>query len=139
MLNGNNRCFKVHGLNEAERLLIYAFLQGAVYRRCNEQKTNDWFAARDLVGDRNDQWQGTPLIVVYNRFRRAYPHRDEAYAEKQAGKTIGHMLKRVIVDDKRTFETSIREQVRHYKWTGEEDKAHKTHWLRRAYSFASIS
>ena len=61
MLNGNKRCFKVNGLSPLERDLIYSYLQGAVYRRCN-QDPNDWFAARDLVGEKNYYWQGTPLI-----------------------------------------------------------------------------
>ena len=114
MLNGNTRCFQVKGLNPLERDLIYAYLQGAAFRRCNE-KPNDWFAARDLVGGENDKWQGAPLIVGYERFRREHPSKSTGYAEDKAAKAIGHMLKRMIVDDKRTFDTQVKEMVRHYK------------------------
>ncbi len=131
MLNGNKRCFKVNGLSPLERDLIYAYLQGAVYRRCN-QEPNDWFAAKHLVGEQNHQWEGTPLIVVYEHYRATNPNKSKRYAEKQAAKAIGHMLKRVIVDDKRTFDTSIRARVRHYKWTGAEDNTKTPNWQRSA-------
>lgn len=131
MLNGNKRCFKVNGLSPIERDLIYSYLQGAVYRRCN-QDPNDWFAARDLVGEKNYYWQGTPLIVVYEHFRAANLNKSSRYAVKQAAKAIGHMLKRVIVDDKRTFDTCIKGRVRHYKWTGAEDNTKTPKWQRAA-------
>ena len=51
---------------------------------------------------------------------------------KQAAKAIGHMLKRVIVDDKRTFDTCIKGRVRHYKWTGAEDNTKTPKWQREA-------
>lgn len=131
MLNGNKRCFTIKGLNSWERDLIYAYLQGAVYRRCNENP-NDWFAARDLVGGKNYYWQGTPLIVVYERFRKANPPKSSEYAEDMAAKAIGHMLKRVIVDDKRTFDTQVKNLVRHYKWTGAENNSITPKWQRAA-------
>lgn len=128
MLIGHRRCFRVHGLSNVERALIYSYMQGAVYRRCNENP-NDWFAARDLVGGRNYYWQGTPLIVVYNLFRQRHPNRTSRYAEKQAAKAIGHLLKRVIVDDKRTFMTRVQGLSRQYLWTGDEDNTITPMWL----------
>ena len=49
MLNGNKRCFKVNGLSPLERDLIYAYLQGAVYRRCNQDKSR-------MTGSRRSTW-----------------------------------------------------------------------------------
>lgn len=134
MLNGNKRCFKVQGINPLERDLIYACLQGAVYRRCNENP-NDWFAARDLVGGKNYYWQGTPLIVVYEQFRKANPNKSSEYAEEMAAKAIGHMLKRVIVDDKRTFDMRKQDMVNQYIWTGSEDNSITPKWQKSAVAW----
>lgn len=41
-------------------------------------------------------------------------------------------LERVIVDDKRTFDTRIMGRVRHYKWTGAEDNTKTPNWQRAA-------
>ncbi|MBO6306304.1 MAG: hypothetical protein J6M55_02230, partial [Paludibacteraceae bacterium] len=84
------------------------------------------------VGEHNHQWEGTPLIVVYEHFRAANTNKSKSYAEKQAAKAIGHMLKRVIVDDKRTFDTRIIARVRHYKWTGAENNTKTPNWQRVA-------
>ena len=51
----------------------------------------------------------------------------------QAGRALGHILKRIIVEDKRTFTTEIRNQVRHYQWQpNEEDDqvVHVPNWMR---------
>lgn len=43
MLNGNSRCFRVHGLTPEVESQIYAFLQGAVYCWC-KNRPNEWFS-----------------------------------------------------------------------------------------------
>ena len=51
----------------------------------------------------------------------------------QAGRVLGHILKRIIVEDKRTFTTEIRNQVRHYQWQPNEEDDQVMHvpvWVR---------
>ena len=51
----------------------------------------------------------------------------------QAGRALGHILKRIIVEDKRTFTTEIRNQVRHYQWQPNEEDDQVMHvpvWVR---------
>lgn len=76
--------------------------------------------------------RGTPLIVVYEHFRAANPNKSSRYAVKKAAKAIGHLLKRVIVDDKRTFDTCKIGRVRNYKWTGAENNTMTPNWQRTA-------
>lgn len=84
------------------------------------------------MGGKNYYWQGTPLIVVYERFRKANPQKSSEYAEDMAAKTIGHMLKRVIVDDKRTFDMRKQDIVNKYKWKGAENNSITPTWLKSA-------
>lgn len=115
MLDGNRRYNRYDWLDPLDEALILSFLQGAVYAWCDAHGT-EAFAARDFVGDKNFYWQGTPLIVLFNHY---YTHNQNGnYAVKQAGRALGHLLKRVIVDDKRTYTTHIAKRVRHYKWDG---------------------
>ena len=133
MLRGNPRHNSYHWLCAMDEALMCAFLQGAVYAWC-EQHGTDAFAARDFVGDKNYYWQGTPLIVLFDHY---YTHNQNGdYAVKQAGRALGHLLKRVIVEDKRTFTTHIAKRVRHYQWDGSRanDGANYTPaWLQRAH------
>jgi hypothetical protein len=46
------------------------FLQGAVYCWCKNQP-NKRFALRDLMGGDNSHWEGTPLIVLYEKYANA--------------------------------------------------------------------
>ena len=130
MLIGNQRHNRYEWLSAIDEALICSFLQGAVYEWC-EKRRSEPFAARDFVGDKNYFWQGTPLIVLYNHYYGQYPDND--YAVTQAGRALGHLLKRVIVEDKRIFSTEIRNRVRHYQWQpNEEDDQimHVPNWMR---------
>lgn len=108
----------VNGFTNAQLTRMKDFLQGAVYCWC-KNRSNEWFAARDLLGGDNYFWQGTPLMDLFMYYRGG----DEVYnqyAVEEAGKAAGRLLKDVLVNDKRTFET--REgYARQYRWTGEED------------------
>lgn len=54
---------KVQGITQEQASLIKAFLQGAVYSWAKNRK-GEQFAAIDLVGGDNFEWEGTPLIVL---------------------------------------------------------------------------
>lgn len=69
------------------------------------------------MGEQNNLWQGTPLIVLFEHYNQLFQGRGR-YAAKQAGRALGHLLKRVIVEDKRIFTTHIAKRVRHYQWDG---------------------
>jgi hypothetical protein len=99
----------VHGITIEQRQRILDFLQGAVYCWCKNRK-DEWFAARDLLGGDNFYWDGTPLIVLYEKSKDV----------EQAGKDAGWLLKKMLSDDKRTFESLTYGLVRQYCWTGDE-------------------
>ena len=95
MLIGNNRFNRYLWLNLTEETLICAFMQGAVYAWCNVHGSEP-FAARNLVGGDNFYWQGTPLYPLYEHYHNLYPNDDSGYAVTQAGRALGHILKRII-------------------------------------------
>jgi hypothetical protein len=99
----------VHGLTADQKVRVRDFLQGAVYCWC-KNRPNEWFSLRDLMGGENYHWQGTPLFVLYQKFQPA------ADAVERAGKDGGWLLKAVISDDARTFETREAEMIRQYRW-----------------------
>ena len=99
----------VTGLTADELTRIRAFLQGAVYCWCTG-RPGDWFSLRDLMGGPNRNWQGTPLFALYQK------HHPAPDAEERAGHDGGWLLKRVITDDPRTFDTREAAQIRQYRW-----------------------
>lgn len=114
MLEGDKTSIKkVHGLSKEELQKIKAFLQGAVYCWCAIRKS-DRFCARDLIGGVNQDWKGYPLEVLYHRYINA--GRDHDYAFDQAVKDAGQILKRVLSEDNRTFETMKMGRTRSYRW-----------------------
>lgn len=127
-MNGNTRCFRVYGITPEEEDQIYAFLQGAVYCWC-KNCPGEWFSARDLVGGDNFYWEGTPAYSLYEHYASFGIGND--YAVSEAGKALGRLLKRVIVDDKRTFDTQRGYKARQYRWTGEENENHIPQWQNR--------
>ena len=92
-------------------------LQGAVYCWCKNRK-NEWFAARDLIGGDNYFWQGTPLMRLYEYYLNDSRDNGE-YAVEEAGKAAGRLLKKVLFEDRRVFDTQDG-YTRIYRWTGEE-------------------
>ena len=99
----------VHGLTPDEITRIRDFLQGAVYCWC-KNRPSEWFSLRDLMGGENYHWQGTPLFALFQK------HHPDPAAVKLAGQDGGWILKRVITDDTRSFETREAEQIRQYRW-----------------------
>ena len=104
---------EVTGISPEERQSIIDFLQGAVYCWCKNRK-NEWFSMRDLMGGDNFYWQGTPLVVLYDKHENLGKNSESAV--KDAGKDSGWLLKRVINDDLRSFDTVVEEQIRKYRW-----------------------
>jgi hypothetical protein len=104
---------EVSGIEENDKERIRNFLQGAVYCWCNIQG-NNWFSLRDLMGGDNSNWDGTPLFALYQKQENA--GLSDPAAIEQAGKEGGWLLKRVISDDRRSFDTRIAELIRQYQW-----------------------
>ena len=107
---------RVHGFSEEQLRLMRAFLQGAVYCWCKNRR-DEWFAARDLLGGDNYYWQGTPLLPLYNYYLDGNNDNHD-YAVEEAGKVAGRLLKEVLINDKRTFETK-EGYTRMYRWNGD--------------------
>jgi len=110
MLVEKSEIREVHGITKEQKQKILDFLQGAVYCWCKNRR-DEWFAARDLLGGDNFYWEGTPMFALYEKSKDV----------EQAGKDAGWLLKRVINDDKRTFNTTVNGLVRQYCWNGQED------------------
>jgi hypothetical protein len=100
---------QVNGLSGDEEQRARDFLQGAVYCCC-KNRPDEWFALRDLVGGENTDWEGTPLQPVYTK------HLPSPDAFSSAAKDAGWLLKRVLFDDLRRFDTRKQDLVRHYFW-----------------------
>ena len=107
----------VTGISNPEMQQIQAFLQGAVYCWCKNRK-DEWFSMRDLMGGDNYYWQGTPLLPLYEK--HTSKGKDWEAAVKDAGKDSGWLLKSVIANDKRSFDTKKEELIRKYRWVGDE-------------------
>jgi hypothetical protein len=118
MLIEKSEIREVNGISKEEKQRIIDFLHGAVYSWCNNNK-DTWFSARDFLGRDNYFWQGTPMIVLYEKHQASGKKWEDSF--KQAGKEAGWLLKKVIGADKRNFETKKIEQIRKYRWTGEKD------------------
>jgi hypothetical protein len=110
MLVEESEIREVSGISSEEKKEIMAFLQGSVYSWCKNRK-GEWFAARDLLGGDNFYWEGTPMYSLYKKSKDV----------EQAGKDAGWLLKKVINQDKRSFNTRKNGLVREYYWNGEEN------------------
>jgi hypothetical protein len=109
---GDSTIREVSGITIAERQAISYFLQGAVYCWCKNQE-GEWFSMRDLMGGDNRDWNGTPLIALYNKNIRNGKTHDESF--DLAGRESGWMLKKVLQEDSRNFE-SRNVDIKNYRW-----------------------
>ena len=110
-LTPSTRVQTVNGITPEQTASIRAFLQGAVYTWCKHRGEN-WFAARDLVGGDDFDWQGTPLIALYDKYAAG----GRADAVERAGIDLGWLLKGVLADDRRAFEEGRAGMVKVYRW-----------------------
>lgn len=108
---------KVQGITQEQASLIKAFLQGAAYSWAKNRK-GEQFAARDLVGGDNFEWEGTPLIVLYEK--HVALGKDNESAITDAAKDLGWLLKSVLDTDKRHFTIGRSGLTAGYKWIGNE-------------------
>ena len=104
---------QVHGITEKQREDVINFLQGSVYCWCKNKK-NEWFAARDLIGGDNNDWSRTPLMALFEKYKNM--GRSDNSAVDEAAKDAGRLLKKVIDEDKRLFDTKVEGLVRQYLW-----------------------
>ena len=111
-LNVESELRNVTGISEEEKRRIKDFLQGGVYCWCKNRK-DEWFSLRDLMGGDNFYWQGTPLLPLYLKHEN---NNDDPV--KAAGRDGGWLLKAVIDEDKRLFETREEALIRQYRWIG---------------------
>lgn len=109
--SGNNEIRSVTGISHEEENDIKNFLQGAVYCWCKNRK-DEWFSLRDLMGGDNYFWNNTPLIQLWEK------HNNLGKSDPviEAGKDGGWILKKVIENDNRNFETKEEEMIRKYRW-----------------------
>lgn len=80
----------VNGIDDAQKQLIKAFMQGAVYCWIKNRK-DEPFAVRDLMGGENFDWNETPLQVLYQKHVDA--GKDKNSAIESAAKDLGWWLK----------------------------------------------
>jgi hypothetical protein len=102
IIKGDDKLKDVFGLSETEKKRIIYFLQGAVYCWCKNLK-GEWFTILDLMGGDNRDWDGTPLEILYKKHIQNGKSAKDAF--DSAGKESGWLLKKVVFDDKRQFET----------------------------------
>jgi hypothetical protein len=116
-LNPQSEVRDVYGITDTEKELIKAFMQGAVYCWVKNRK-DEQFAVRDLMGGENNDWDGTPLQVLYEK--HVVAGKDHVSAVEAAGKDLGWLVKAVLDEDRRTFEVVKEELVNKYHWDGNE-------------------
>jgi len=109
----NNIVKNVKDISKEEEQRIIDFLQGAIYCWC-KNRSKEWFSLRDLMGKENFHWQGTPLFVLYQKHEDKGKESNKAIEE--AGKDAGWLLKKVLQNDIRKFETKEESFTRKYKW-----------------------
>lgn len=102
----------VSSIDAVQRALIAAYLQGAVYSWV-KSRPHEEFAARDLVGGINADWNGTPLQALYDF--HAAKVASSTVAEEAAAKDLGWLLKDVLDRDARMFESRHDGWVNHYR------------------------
>lgn len=100
LIGDNTRTQAVRKLLSAEDLQsIKNFLRKEIDSWCKTNK-GEWFYAHNLVGG---DWEYNDLRVLYYRYRESGKSHD--YAFSQAARDVGKILKQVLVEDSRTFET----------------------------------
>ena len=95
---------------------ILKYIQGAVYCWC-KNFGDKAFAACDLFGGVNNNWNGTPLQALYDYQKK---HNQQNLLEKdlkhKAGIELGWIMKKNIKVDDRRFSTYKTSQRRYYIW-----------------------
>lgn len=99
---------------------IEAALQGGVYTFINKHKGDgSCFALRDMFGDKNWEWEKTPLYPIWEKCL-ASKKGDKDSAYKYAARIAGFILKNVLINDRRTFKQGSGFGTQCYSWVGGE-------------------
>jgi len=107
----------IRGVSNADIQRMLDFLLGAVRAICAEREGTQ-FAARDFLGGANYFWQGTPVEILFEKYI-AEGYSAEAAIE-EAGKSAGHLLKRVLIEDRnRTYQLGDAGMANGYTWLGD--------------------
>lgn len=114
MFTTTERLIGVHGISQEDINRIKVYLQGAVYAWCNSEKKHEAFRARDFLGGENNDWNSTPVQIIYDYYRNG-GRRSHQYAHREAGKAAGRILKMVLSEDEREFKIQDG-RVKGYKW-----------------------
>lgn len=104
---------EVPDINASDLGRIRDFLQGAVYCWCKNRK-DEWFSLQKLMGGENFDWQGTPLYRLYEEQINSGLTNEAAI--ERAGQQGGWILKALLRDDRRAFETAEGTRSREYRW-----------------------
>lgn len=114
LIKGDNlKIRKVRNIPLDKKTRIDDFLLGAIYTWCKNRK-NEWFSVRDLMGGENADWTNTPLIYLYDR--QINKGKTQKKAFDQAAKDIGNIVKELLSNDTRNFETDGSMRTRRYIW-----------------------
>lgn len=116
-LKTNTKLRYEFGISNEQLKLAKPYIQGAVYCWIKNRES-EVFALRDLFGGENFDWNGTPLYCFYEKHISKGKNNKEAIDE--AGKDCGWLLKFVLNEDKRTFDTLEKGLSKGYKWIGSE-------------------
>ncbi|MFA6102818.1 MAG: hypothetical protein WC721_11570 [Victivallaceae bacterium] len=117
MLLPKSELRSVRGIQDIEKATICAFMQGAIYCWI-KNRPGEWFAIRDLMGGENFEWNGTPLYALYQK--HIDDGKDNDTAIVSAAKDLGWLVKTVLNNDRRTFESGKSGLVNVYRWVGNE-------------------
>ncbi len=98
--NGNKKLIYNSWLDASEKALMINYIQQKVNNWC-VQHSSESFSARTFFGGENYDWSGTPLQTLYNHFAELG---EDDYAVKEAGHSLGRLLKEVIYNDERLFD-----------------------------------
>ncbi len=123
IINDDQPARAIAPIPEENQAKARAYIQGAVYCWCKNQ-SGEMFAVRDLFGGVNTDWGGTPLQVIYNFHYESFKNRNpnlstEEIHEKaadEAAKDVGRLMKSVLQNDKRNFESSDAGMANGYRW-----------------------
>lgn len=108
---------QVTGITPQQEALINAYLLGCVYT-WSKNRPNEFFAARDLVGGENFDWDGTPIYDLYQKHIDLEKENEAAITA--AAIDLGWMLKAVLQGDKRHYEAGRSGLTAAYRWVGNE-------------------
>ena len=107
----------IRAVSDADNQRMRDFLLGAVRAICADREGTQ-FAARDFLGGVNYFWQGTPMEILYEKYISEGYSSESAVEE--AGKSAGHLLKRVLIEDEnRTYLLGDAGMANGYTWIGD--------------------